>query len=430
MERRIQYARTSDGASIAFRVTGQGRPIVSMPALPYGHMRLDEALTDRSPIASYLESVASLIEYDARGTGLSDRDRLDYSLESLVSDAMTVADALRLERFDLLAIHHMSTAAMRFAAAYSERISRLVLIAPYATAGQFWELPRAKAFRAMREVDWETYKDVIGRMFPGMMGVASPQSSSGFTADTVAAFMDASMSFDASADLGRIVAPALVLNLGMMRLDVSSQQVAAGITGAQLASAGDMPAAARIIADFLELPRPPEGPEAGVFRTIMFTDLEGSTTLTERLGDLDAQRVIRRHNEIVRDALRTGAGSEVKHTGDGIMASFASASRALECATAIQRNVAKAEMPVGVRIGLNAGEPVAEEGDLFGTAVITAARIADRAQGGEILVSDVVRQLVVGKGFLFNDRGETALRGFEEPVRVWEARWRQEGDAE
>jgi len=77
-----------------------------------------------------------------------------------------------------------------------------------------------------------------------------------------------------------------------------------------------------------------------------------------------------------------------------------------------------------VRIGLNAGEPIAEEEDLFGTAVIAAARIAARAEGGEILVSDVVRQLVAGKGFLFADRGEAALRGFDDPVRLFEVRWR------
>jgi class 3 adenylate cyclase len=87
-----------------------------------------------------------------------------------------------------------------------------------------------------------------------------------------------------------------------------------------------------------------------------------------------------------------------------------------------------AEDAIRVRIGLNAGEPIAEDdpdgrGDLFGTAVIVAARIAAQAHGGEILVSDVVRQLVAGKGFLFNDRGEQALKGFEDPVRVWEVQW-------
>ena len=83
--------------------------------------------------------------------------------------------------------------------------------------------------------------------------------------------------------------------------------------------------------------------------------------------------------------------------------------------------------PIRVRIGLNAGEPIAEEQDLFGTAVNTAARIAGKAAGGEILASNVVRELVAGKEFLFDDRGETALRGFEDPVRLYEVRWREEG---
>jgi class 3 adenylate cyclase len=113
------------------------------------------------------------------------------------------------------------------------------------------------------------------------------------------------------------------------------------------------------------------------------------------------------------------------------MASFSSATRALECAIAMQRAFAaqneSAGEPIRVRIGLNAGEPIAEQEDLFGTAVNMAARIAAQAAGGEILVANVVRELAAGKGFLFADRGETVLRGFEEPVRLYEVRWEEEG---
>ncbi len=113
------------------------------------------------------------------------------------------------------------------------------------------------------------------------------------------------------------------------------------------------------------------------------------------------------------------------------MTSFSSVVRALECAIAMQRAFAEhnesAEEPIRMRIGLNAGEPIAEEEDLFGTAVILAARIAAKAEGGEIVASDVVRQLVAGKGFLFSDRGDVALRGFEDPVRLYQVRWREEG---
>ena len=138
------------------------------------------------------------------------------------------------------------------------------------------------------------------------------------------------------------------------------------------------------------------------------------------------------HNTIVRDALNAHGGSEIKHTGDGIMASAPTASGALECAVAIQRAVADwdsrahSHAPLQVHIGLNAGEPVAEEQDLFGTSVQLARRICDHAEAGQILASNVVRELAAGKGFLFADRGDVALRGFEDPVRLYEVRWREE----
>jgi class 3 adenylate cyclase len=172
-----------------------------------------------------------------------------------------------------------------------------------------------------------------------------------------------------------------------------------------------------------------EPPEAGAFRTILFTDVEGSTALTQRLGDAKAREVLRTHERIVREALKAHGGAEVKTMGDGFMASFSSATGALECAIALQRAFAEhnesAQEPIRVRVGLNAGEPIAEEDDLFGTAVIAAARIAAQAAAGEILTSNVVRELVAGKDFLFADRGEAALRGFDDPVRLFEVRWRE-----
>ncbi len=112
------------------------------------------------------------------------------------------------------------------------------------------------------------------------------------------------------------------------------------------------------------------------------------------------------------------------------MASFPAASSALACAIAIQQRVAAqaqddAESSLGVYIGLNAGEPISEDNDLFGTSVNLAARMCDRAEAGQILASNVVRELAAGKGFTFADRGEFVAKGFEEPVRVYEVRWRE-----
>jgi class 3 adenylate cyclase len=136
---------------------------------------------------------------------------------------------------------------------------------------------------------------------------------------------------------------------------------------------------------------------------------------------------LREHEALTREALQSYGGAEVKTMGDSFMATFGSASRALECAIAIQRafkarNEAGSE-PLNVRVGLSAGEPIAEADDLFGSAVIMAARIAGQAKGGEILLANVVRELTAGKGFLFSDRGEVALRGFEDAVHIFELNW-------
>ena len=163
-------------------------------------------------------------------------------------------------------------------------------------------------------------------------------------------------------------------------------------------------------------------------RTILFTDVVGSAGLFERLGDDGARAILRAHDAIVRECLERSAGAEIKHTGDGIMASFPSVGVAIDCAISIQRaiterNVTIADADLAVRIGLNAGEPLAEGGDLYGVAVNAAARLCARARPGEILVSDVVRSLARGKSISFVDRGRIALRGFAKRVHAFEVRW-------
>ncbi len=163
-------------------------------------------------------------------------------------------------------------------------------------------------------------------------------------------------------------------------------------------------------------------------RVILVTDMEGSTDLIQRFGDTQAQEFLRMHNTIIRTCLREYHGTEVIHTGDGIEASFSSASNAIECAMAIQQaftrhNQEYSHAPIRVRIGINAGEPISTEGRLFGTAVHTTFRICDCARPGQILVSDVVYHLAAGKDFLFVDRGPFALKGFREEIRLYELAW-------
>ena len=181
---------------------------------------------------------------------------------------------------------------------------------------------------------------------------------------------------------------------------------------------------------------------ASAFRTVLFTDIVGHTEMMQRLGDAKGRDVLREHERITRDLLKQHGGAEVKTMGDGFMASFGSVTSAVECAVALQRAFAGAltrpfgapspsggegtgiDEHIGIRIGLNAGEPIEEDGDLFGATVILASRIAAKAGGGEILVPDTVRGLLSGKNFLFADRGEFVPKGFAESMRLYEVRWR------
>ncbi len=165
------------------------------------------------------------------------------------------------------------------------------------------------------------------------------------------------------------------------------------------------------------------------FRTILFTDMEGSTALTQQLGDEQAMALLHVHNDIIRGALHARGGNEVKHTGDGIMASFISPKRAVGCAIDVQKQFAvhnenEDHIPIRVRIGLSAGEPVEDNRDLFGACVQLAARACAHAQPGQILAPSLIRDLCLGKGFEFQDIGKVPLRGFEHDVRLFEIRWR------
>jgi class 3 adenylate cyclase len=173
-----------------------------------------------------------------------------------------------------------------------------------------------------------------------------------------------------------------------------------------------------------ELSAPAPG-RSNTLATVLFTDLVGHSEMMSRLGDERGRDVLREHEAITREVLKVNGGTEVKTMGDGFMASFGSVTKAVECAIALQRAFVDHQgEPLSVRVGLNAGEPIEEDGDLFGATVILASRIAAKAGAGEILVADTVRGLCSGKGFLFADRGEFVAKGFEEPVRVYEVGWR------
>jgi class 3 adenylate cyclase len=164
-------------------------------------------------------------------------------------------------------------------------------------------------------------------------------------------------------------------------------------------------------------------------RTVLFTDVVNSTTLTQSLGDQAALAILGVHDTIVRDALSALGGREIKHTGDGIMASFISPASAVRCAIQIQRELdrhakANPQRTLKVRVGAAAGEPVEQHNDLFGSTVQLASRLCAHAQPEQILVSNAIAELCLGKGLLFEDLGEVTLKGFGSPVRAHAAAWK------
>jgi len=458
VEPHIRFCTTPDGVRIAYATMGEGSPpIISAPIWfsPFKNMAHEPR------VASIYRDIASkrqLILFDRRGTGMSDRDVDDFSRGALVRDLEAVIGHLKLRRVVLTAWDMAGAVAIEYAHRHPNRVSHLILTGCYARGQDLGHQDAARSLAGLMRSGW----DVAPEMLPTLVmpGVDPETARHYFTAlrescsgESAAAQLEAALTEDVTHLLPEIRTPALVLHAREDRMvpfelgrELASLLPNARLVPLDWEAHWDPRNAAPMLQamdEFLNVcgqsSAATETAMTGAFRTILFTDVEGSTALTQRLGDAKARGVLREHERIVREALAAHGGSEVKTMGDGFMASFGSATKALECAIAIQRAFAARNEGVGahghaplqVRIGLNAGEPIAEEdpdgrGDLFGTAVNLAARIAAQAKGGEILVSNVVRELVAGKGFLFSDREDAVLRGFEDPVRLYDVRWREE----
>ncbi|MGB2695670.1 MAG: adenylate/guanylate cyclase domain-containing protein [Dehalococcoidia bacterium] len=455
MEPRIQYTKTSDAVSIAYCEAGVGTPFIE--DLWTSNIELEFRDWEWHRI---MAARRRLIRFDHRGSGLSQRDAADLSVEAMALDIGAVADALELQTFALEGEVWGVPVAIAYAATHPERVSHLILFAGYASPAEFYEIPRVKTLFAMLDQgDWELFTDTMALVQLGwpLANVAhglGELSRASQTLKQAQAYFRASREHDVTGLLSQVRVPTLVLHprgTPYPTLEMA-QKLAAAIPGARLkvleSSAlwsdemepqylaaldefigdGGRPTAAQVLPHVQRVAQEP-----AALATMLFTDITDSTALTQRLGDANAQKLVRAHNAIVREALTSYSGTEIKHTGDGIMASFPTASGALECAIAIQRGVddynsdslPASRDSLAVHIGVNAGEPVAEESDLFGTAVQLARRICDHAEAGQILVSNVVRELAAGKGFLFADIGEVLAKGFEEPVRLYEALWRE-----
>jgi class 3 adenylate cyclase len=454
----IQYARTSDGVSIAYWVAGSGARLLHLPHFPYTHIDLELAVPPRRLWYEALTEQLQLIRYDPRGLGLSSEVAGEVSLDGLAEDAGAVIRAVG-GPVSLFATGAGVITAVRVVRDHPELVERLVLWRPV-TRDQVWGDERLAAIEQLMQVDWEAWADSLAFLSAG--GWRRPDTGSalaevvrrGLSPEGLAAWGAALQSGDVLAEARAVEVPTLVLTRSEETASArvygsgASRLFAAAMPNSTLrtlpgdepviwtassdlsnavevmAARSDLSNTVAVIADFIRNEaaesREAARPADPGLQTILFTDLEASTALTQRLGDAPAHEVLRGHNAAVRGALETHGGREVKHTGDGIMAAFSSAVAAVSAALEIQRELAGGE--VRVRAGLNAGEPIAEDGDLFGAAVQLAARITDRAEPGQVLVSRVVADLCAGKGFDFASLGEVTLKGIAAPVALFEVR--------
>ena len=446
MEPQIQYAKTKDGVSIAYYSIGQG-PAVLFLSMPASHLEAEWQFDPLRMMYTALAQQITIVRLDPRGFGLSDRDPDDFALDSLVLDIEAVVDRLGLDELRIYSFGIATVPALAYTARHPNKVTHLAQHPP-AASGEDVSNERMLILTELAKVDWELASETSVRSFnPDFTDQLVRDSAALIRASIeptgVERLMEDSRQWDADADATSLSTPTLLIhsrnnpNFGMDR----TRRVAGLIQTSRVAFVdkaieGPLVAQRFFDGDLPDLTEPASvhtatPPEAATVHTILFTDVEGSTALTQRLGDARARELLREHERMVRDALKAHGGSEVKTMGDGFMASFSSATKALECAIAMQRAFAEhnesAGEPILVRVGLNAGEPIAEDDDLFGTAVNEAARITATAKGGEILVSNVVRELAKGKDFLFADRGEASLKGLDEPVRLYELRWREAG---
>lgn len=372
-----------------------------------------------------VSSAHSVVRYDRRGTGLSEREAVGFTAQQAAADLDAVIDAVADDAVPVVGAGLGGPVALRYAAANASKVSHLVLPFTFPSLQTMLETPALRAQRAALEQDFEFWLYATtgwgtrgSRETASLVDIIRDEMDHNGVLTTFADMND----HDATDVLGNIAAPALVVLRSRWRQHFPDQRrLPAELADAQVLTDDSadplslLPDTVRAVTQFLGVTDP--GHSGSPSQTIMFTDLVSSTSLTQQLGDLAAQDVLDRHDRVVRAALDAYRGREVKHTGDGIMAVFVSALDAAMAAIRIQDQLS--ENRISARIGLNAGEPVEQQGDLFGTAVQLAARLCDVAGPGEICAAAVVRDLTAGTDLTWTAQRTATPKGFTEPVTIY-----------
>jgi class 3 adenylate cyclase len=429
MEAETHYA-DSDGVSIAYQVHGDGP--LDLLLVP-GFVSHVELLSEEPGVARFFRRLASfsrMVVFDKRGQGLSDRPGRPPTLEESMADVEAVMVAAGCERPAVFGISEGGPMSALFAASHPERVSSLVLF------GTFARMLKAPDFpHGVPEAALDRWTEVVRRDWGGpvALGLWAPSRvgdreferwwgrllRQGTSPSGAIALMDLYREIDVRGVLSAIDVPTLVLHRAGDRMiaPTQSRYLAASIRDARyvelagedhLPFAGDQDALLDEVEEFLVGSRGAVDAERAL-ATILFTDIVGSTERAAVLGDREWRHLLERHDAAVRRQLALYKGREVKTTGDGFLATFDGPARAIRCARALQLELA--DLGLDVRAGIHTGEVELIGDDVGGMAVNIGARIGALAAAGEVLVSSTVRELVVGSGLEFADRGVQTLKG-------------------
>jgi pimeloyl-ACP methyl ester carboxylesterase len=434
VEPETRYAKNSRGDSIAYQVVGGGPlDVLFVPGF-VSHVELFWREPSSAHFFERLSTFSRLVLFDKQGTGLSDPLAGPQPLEERAEDMRAVMDASGVERAALVGLSEGSAMAIVFAATYPDRVSALVLcgsIMGGPTAGhpcpEKWERATSRFRSALENWGDGTTIPLVApslQATPAQIGMLERAGASPRMAQELIRMW---LELDIRDVLPAVSVPTLVLHRTEEIFPVeAARELASRIPGARIVElpgidhapwTGDADAYLDEIAEFLTGVRE-HGRADRVLATVLVTDLVGSTARASELGDTAWRALMARHDELTRSQLRRFEGQEVKHTGDGFLATFDGPARAIRCARAIADSAPR-ELGLDVRAGVHTGEVEIVDGDLRGVAVHIAARVSALAGAGEVLVSSTVKELVMGSGLELADRGIQPLKGVEGEWRVY-----------
>jgi len=436
-----RYAQAPDGVSIAYQVLGDGpRDLVWVP----GWVSHLEAAWEEPTLARFFERLASfsrLILFDKRGTGMSDRGSVSElpTLETRMSDVLAVCDAVGSDRAALLGVSEGAPMCALFAATYPGRTTAIILFGGYARRLEAHDYPIGSSLEAR-----EAFHEEIARDWGGPVGLDIRAPSRihderfranwarylrmGASPAAVLALTRMNAEIDVRPILGSIRVPTLVVHRsGDRTIPVEAgRYLAEHIPKASLVEVpgddhlpwiGDPDRVLGEIEEFLTGVRHQAEPDR-VLATVLFTDIVGSTKRAAELGDKAWGELLHAHHAVVREQLARYGGHEMGTAGDGFLATFDGPARAARCGLAIASAVR--QLGLEIRAGLHTGEvEQTPDGGIRGLAVHIGARIGALAKPGEVLASRTVKDLVVGSGLVFEDRGAATLRGVPDEWQLY-----------